>query len=277
MTLLTNKKIPAFAGMGIAFIFLFFFIFIPAFKGEIFISPALQLGIFSLRWYGLIMAAGILIAYLVCRKNAWKFGISKNDVDDYAFWSVIAGLIGARIFFVLFNWEYFSQNPSEIYKIWHGGLAIYGAILLGLVFTYFYSRKKAYSFEHLADLVALGLPLGQAVGRLGNFINQEAYGTVTDLPWKMFVRATGKFHHPAFLYESLWDLLVFLVLFKLIGKAKSGTLALSYLLLYSFGRFFIEAIRTDSLMFYGFRVSQAVAFLLFVICGFFLLKKQRQS
>lgn len=249
-----------------------FFIFIPAFAGELSINPVISLGDFEIRWYGLIMAVAILASYFVARKNAWKFGISTHDVDDYSFWAVIVGILGARIYYVVFTYDYFLANPTEIYKIWHGGLAIYGAVLFGLAFTYLYARKKAYSFLHLFDLIALSLPLGQAIGRLGNFINQEAYGTVTDLPWKMYVEADGQFHHPAFLYESIYDLLVFFVLYKFLGKAKSGILGLSYLFLYSFGRFFIEGIRTDSFIWGQFRIDQVMAFILVVVSGFLILR-----
>jgi phosphatidylglycerol:prolipoprotein diacylglycerol transferase len=249
-----------------------FFVFVPVFQGKLYINPVLNLGFFQIRWYGLIFATAILVSYLFARYHSWRFGISNQDVDDYSFWVVIVGLVGARIFYVLFNLDFFSQNPGD-YKIWHGGLAIYGGILSGLIFTYFYTRKKAYSFDHLFDLIALSLPLGQAVGRFGNFINAEAYGTVTDLPWKMYVRSENSYHHPAFLYEAILDILVFLVLYKLLGRTKSGMLGLLYLISYSLGRFFIEAIRTDSLWFLGFRVSQITAFLIILFAGILALRK----
>src|SRR6185436_1356761 len=179
-----------------------FFIFIPAFTGRIIINPVISLGSFQIRWYGLILAAAILVSYAIARKNSWKFGISQSNVDDYAFWAVIVGVIGARVYYVLFSLDYFSANVNEIYKIWHGGLSIYGAILADLVLTYLYARKKAYTLWQLFDLIALSLPVGQAIGRIGNFVNTEAYGSVTNLPWKMYVAADGQFHHPAFLYES---------------------------------------------------------------------------
>ena len=130
---------------------LVFFILIPAFAGRIFIEPAINLGLFQLRWYGLILAAAILASYLVIRKNSWRFGISLEDADDYAFWVVIAGVLGARIYYVLFSFSYFSQNIGEIYKIWHGGLSIYGGLIAGILFTYFFARKKAYSFWQIFE------------------------------------------------------------------------------------------------------------------------------
>lgn len=268
----------------IATILLVYFIFIPAFSGRLQINPAIQIGNFQIRWYGLILAGSILLAFLVARKNAWKFGISTSDIDDYSFWVVIAGILGARVYYVVFNLDYFSQNLSEVYKIWHGGLAIYGSILAGLIFTYFYARKKAYSFWLLFDLVALSLPLAQALGRLGNFVNYEAFGLPTDLPWKMYVVAKFRpsefaaesYFHPTFLYEILLNLLIFAVLYKLLGKTKAGVLGLTYVLLYSFGRFFIEAIRLDSFFIQGFRVDQVVAFILIVVSGIAVFLRQKE-
>lgn len=264
---------------------LIYFIFFPAFAGRLIINPMITLGFFQIRWYGLILALSIFLAYFLVRKNSWKFGINKTDIDDYAFWVVICGILGARIYYVLFNYGYYAQNLSEIYKIWHGGMSIYGAILAGIIFSWIYVRGKAYTFFQLFDLVALSLPLAQAVGRLGNFVNQEAFGSPTDLPWKMYVapkfRPTGfessSFFHPTFLYEIILNVIVFLILRKLFGKVKSGIIGWSYLLLYSFGRFFIEAIRLDSFFLAGFRVDQVVAVVLFIIAGTVILLKQKNN
>jgi phosphatidylglycerol:prolipoprotein diacylglycerol transferase len=276
MKLNNNKIIYAVAG-SVALLSLVFLLLAPAFAGKIKINPTLEIGSLQIRWYGLIMATAILISYLLARKNSWKFGISKKDVDDYSFWLVIVGLLGARIYFIIFTWDFYVQHLEEIYKIWHGGLAIYGAIISGIVFTHFYVKRKAYSFFQLFDLVALSLPLGQAIGRFGNFFNQEAYGTVTDLPWKMYIEANDSFHHPAFLYEAIFDLLIFFVLYRFLGKVKSGTLGLWYLLLYSFVRFFIEGIRLDSFVISGFRVDQVVAFLVFIISGGLILRMRAKN
>ncbi len=261
-----------------------YFVFIPAFAGSLQISPSLQVGPLVFRWYGLILAAAILVSYFVSRKNAWRFGISPEVVDDFAFWLTLVGIAGARIYYVVFNLGYFSQDWSEAYKIWHGGLSIYGAVLSGLLFTYFYTRRKAFGFWQMSDLIVLGLPLGQAIGRLGNFVNQEAFGTPTSLPWKMFIEPihrpaefrSADYFHPAFLYESIADLIIFVVLYRLVGKFKSGTVTLVYLLLYSFFRFFIEAIRVDSFIIEGFRVDQIVAFVVFLVAGIVVLAKHRR-
>jgi phosphatidylglycerol:prolipoprotein diacylglycerol transferase len=276
------KKIAA-VSLGIIIVLgTIFFILVPAFAGQLQINPVLQIGPIALRWYGLILAASILVGFFIARNNSWKFGISKSDLDDYAFWLVLLGVIGARIYYVIFNYNYFAQYPDEIYQIWQGGLSVYGSILAGLIFTFFYTRKKAYTFWQLFDLIALSLPLAQALGRFGNFVNQEAFGTPTNLPWKMFVSVRSRppqfinfdYFHPAFLYEAILNVTIFFILYKILGKVKTGVLGLCYLLFYSLGRFFIEAIRLDSFFIYGFRVDQVVAFLVVLISGALILRKQ---
>lgn len=262
-----------------------FLLFIPVFAGKFVIDPVLHLGTFEVRLYGLILAAAILTAFFLCRANSWKFGISQDDVDDFSFWAVIIGILGARLYYVVFNYPYYADNLPEIYKIWHGGLSIYGGVLSGIAFAYFYSRRKAYSFFQLFDLVALSLPLAQAIGRLGNFVNQEAFGLPTDLPWKMYVQpqyrpleySTSSFFHPAFLYEAIFDVFVFFILLKLVGRVKSGIIGWSYLLLYSTGRFFIEAIRLDSFFVMGFRVDQVIAAVLILVSGTIIFSQQAQA
>lgn len=205
----------------------------------------------------------------MARINSWRFGIDKNEVDNLAFWLVIVGILGARIYYILFDLDYFLANPDEIYQIWHGGQSIYGSIIAGSVFLVLYARKKAYSKFQVLDLVALSLPLSQAIGRFGNFFNQEAYGTPTALPWKMFISKENAFVHPTFLYEALGLVVMYLVLRKLLGKFPQGVLAFSYLAGYSLIRFFVEPLRTDSVFINGFRADQIVAFL--VICFSFVM------
>jgi phosphatidylglycerol:prolipoprotein diacylglycerol transferase len=258
------------------------FFFVPAFQGQIKNSPGILIGNFQLRWYGLTMALAILAAYLVSRRHAWRFGISKNDVDDYSFWAIIVAILGARLYYILFNLNYFTENLHETYRIWHGGISIYGGLLAALLFTYFYTRKKAYSFSQLFDLVALGLPLGQAIGRLGNFFNQEAFGFPTNLPWKMYVEPGNRpieyvksdFFHPAFLYEIILNLIVFAILQRMLGKTKSGVIGWAYLGLYSLGRFFVEGFRLDSFFFQGVRIDQVVAGLVLLLSGGMILRRR---
>ncbi|MBI2355847.1 MAG: prolipoprotein diacylglyceryl transferase [Candidatus Doudnabacteria bacterium] len=260
------------ANLALGAIFLFF---IPAFRGNITPNPVINLGVISIRWYGLILALAILLAYLVARRNSWRFGIDKSEVDELAFWLILVGLISARIYYVIFDWPFFAKHPSEIYKIWHGGLSIFGALLGGVAFIWFFSRKKAYSKLQLLDLVALALPLGQALGRFGNFFNQEAYGYATDLPWRMHVSSTKQYHHPVFLYEAIASILIFFLLNKLAGRLKNGSLGLLYLILYSLSRFFIEPLRVDSVFIQGFRADQVVAFMVIVFASVMLFRINR--
>jgi phosphatidylglycerol:prolipoprotein diacylglycerol transferase len=262
---------------------LVFFVFVPAFQGTLIVNPVIQFGNFAIRWYGIILAASILLGFTVMRKNSWKFGISSADVDDFSFWAVLLGILGARVYYVIFSWPYFLHQPAEIYKLWHGGLSIYGAVLAGTAFGYFYSRRKAYGFWQLADLASLALPLSQALGRLGNFINQEAYGGPTNLPWKMYIapehRLVGllgfDYFHPAFLYEALGSIAIFWLLSRLAGRLAPGNLFLIYLMSYSLVRFFVEGIRVDSFFIHGVRVDQAIAAIIFIAAGVWLWRRLR--
>jgi len=264
---------------------LIIFFFVPAFQGKFTVSPIFDLGSFTLRWYGLIMAASVLVGFFVARKFAGRFGINPKQIPDFIFWLVIVSGVGARLFFVILEYNYFLANPIEIFKIWNGGISIYGAIITAFLFTYFYAKGKAYSYWRLLDLTALSFPLAQALGRLGNFFNTEAFGTPTNLPWKMFVSEGSRpqeflevsFFHPTFLYESIWNVLVFVILYKLLGRAKPGVVLFTFLSLYSVGRFFIEGIRLDSVFWGGLRVNQVVAFVIFIIAAFAIYRLQRSS
>lgn len=262
------------ANLALAAIFLFF---IPAFHGTVKVNPIIDIGILKIKWYGLTMALSILIGYLIARKNSWRMGMDPAEVDNLAFWLVIIGLLSARAYYVIFDWNYFWAHPAEVYKIWRGGLSIFGALIGGLVFVMLYARHKAYGKFQLLDLIALSLPLSQAIGRFGNFFNQEAFGYATDLPWKMYVGTTGQYHHPVFLYEALWSILVFFILMRLMGRFNNGTLGFSYLMLYSLGRFFLEPFRMDSVFVSGFRADQVVAFIVIVFSVTMLFRLNSKS
>ncbi len=261
---------------------LIYFLIIPAFSGRLLISPSLQLGPVTFRWYGLIMAMSVMLGYLVARKNSWRFGIAISEIDNFSFWLVITSFLGARIYFVLFAWKYFAEYPAEIVKVWHGGISIFGALITGVVFTYFWSRKKAYSFKQLFDLIALAVPLSQALGRWGNFFNQEAYGEPTALAWKMYIQpqfrsnmhSDENFFHPTFLYESLLLIGLFFLMKKLLGRVNPGVLGLIFLAGYSLIRFFVEPLRLDSVWFHGIRVDQLIALAVIIISGIFILRWQ---
>lgn len=247
------------------------------FSGRLVVRDYLfQVGNFQLRWYSLCIATGIFVSYALARRRLKIYGIKPEDLDEGIFWGVISGILGARAYYVAFNWGYYSKYPSEIWKVWHGGLAIHGAIFGVLLMIFIYSKVKGYfSFVRATDLFTSVLPLGQSIGRWGNFFNYEAYGRPTDLPWKMYVpenrRMPGfdnfEFFHPTFLYESLWDLGVFVLLYFLVDprKRSDGETTALYLVLYSVGRFWIEGLRLDSLMAGGLRAAQVVSLALILI------------
>lgn len=237
-----------------------------------FTSPGsgLELGPFSLRWYGLLIASAILVGAGLSQYLAKRRHVNPELLSDLVIWLVLGAIPAARLYYVLFQWDYYRQYPEQILAIWQGGIAIHGAILGGLLATWVFARLKRVSFWQLADLVAPSLILGQAMGRWGNFFNSEAFGRPTDLPWKLLIPLerrprgyeTSEYFHPTFLYESLWDLMVFgllMVLFFQYPQAKRGTLILVYALGYSLGRLWIEGLRTDSLMLGPLRIAQVVS------------------
>jgi phosphatidylglycerol:prolipoprotein diacylglycerol transferase len=260
-----------------------------------FTSPgavAIEIGPLSIHWYGILIATGFLLALYICTKIARDRGENPEVFIDLASVVLVAALIGARLYYVVFNWEYYSQNPADIVKIWQGGLAIHGGMIGGLVAGYAFTKIKNLSFLRYCDIVSVGLILGQAIGRWGNFFNSEAFGGPTQLPWKLYIplqnRPAGleqfEFFHPTFLYESLWNFLIFGILFFYVRKRYNhvdGATFMAYLILYSTGRLFIESLRTDSLYFFGeFRAAQVASLILIIIgiAGFdYLLRKQKNT
>ncbi len=245
-----------------------------------FASPgavAIQIGPLAIRWYGLLIASAVLIGTLLAQREARRRGEDPETLVNVAVVAIIAALVGARCYYVLFNWDYYGSDPWKIVAIWEGGLAIHGGLLGGVSVGGFWAwRRNLPTFIYL-DIVAPSIALGQAIGRWGNFFNQEAFGTPTDLPWKLYIDpahrpphlAEHQYFHPTFLYESIWDLAVFGLLFYLARKRLqpySGALFLSYLGLYSIGRFLIEGLRIDSLMLGSFRAAQVMSLLL-ILCS----------
>lgn len=237
-----------------------------------FTSPGvgLEIGPVSLRWYGLLIASAILIGASLSQYLAQQRQVNPELLSDLVIWLVVGAIPAARLYYVLFRWDYYRQYPEEILAIWRGGIAIHGAILGGLLAALVFARLKRVSFWQLADLVAPSLILGQAIGRWGNFFNSEAFGRPTNLPWKLLIplekRPSGyetvEYFHPTFLYESVWDLMIFGLLMTLFFKypqAKRGTLFLVYAVGYSLGRLWIEGLRTDSLMLGPLRIAQVVS------------------
>lgn len=252
---------------------------------------ALNIGPIAIHWYGVFIAVGILLAYWYAAVQIKRRGLAQKHLDEMVIWLILCGILGARLYYVLFNAQYYLENTAQIFKIWQGGLAIHGAILGGAAAYVVFTRIKKIPFLLYADIIMPGVLLAQAVGRWGNFFNNEAFGTPTNLPWKLYIpsefRPTGledfAYYHPAFLYESLWNLAGFALLViaaKHVVKARpefSGTIFFSYLVWYSAGRFFIESIRTDSLYLGPLRAAQAASVVLFVIgaAGLLFIWKKR--
>ncbi|HEY9845595.1 MAG TPA: prolipoprotein diacylglyceryl transferase, partial [Candidatus Caenarcaniphilales bacterium] len=233
-------------------------------------GASLEIGFLSIRWYGLLIASAVLLGTSLSQYLAKFRKVNPDLLNDLVIWLVVAAIPSARLYYVLFQWDYYHQHPEQILAIWKGGIAIHGAILGGLLASLLFARLKQVAFWQLTDLVAPSLILGQAIGRWGNFFNSEAFGSPTDLPWKLFIpleRRPGGYEnfayfHPTFLYESLWNLMVFgllMFLFFRYPQAKRGTLFLVYAVAYSLGRLWIEGFRTDSLMLGPLRIAQVVS------------------
>ncbi len=220
---------------------------------------------FGVAWYGIIIAFAMLIGTVILTKIGKKFGYKEDDMIDLVLVILPCAIIGARAYYVLFEWSFYSQHPEMILAIRNGGLAIHGGVIGGLIGGAVICKIKKINFFEIADFFSIPLILGQAMGRWGNYINHEAHGGPTDLPWGIMV--DGVKVHPTFLYESLWDLLVFFILLFTFKKRKHhGSHFLKYMILYSVGRFFIEGLRTDSLMIGSFRMAQVIS-LIFIILG----------
>ena len=253
--------------------------------GEFKINPvAFRLGSIEVRWYGLIIVTGMILAFLYCAYRSKQEGISFDDLLDFAIFTVIFAIIGARAYYVLTSLDQY-DSFLEMIAIWNGGIAIYGAIIAGAITIFVVCKVKKYSWNKtfkFFDAVAPAVMIGQIIGRWGNFCNGEAFGeVVAEDSWLYFIRMglnsgnTGyslQFVHPTFLYESLWNLIGFAIIHFLYKKKKfDGQIVLMYLSWYGFGRMFIEGLRTDSLYVGIFRISQIVGLLCFVICGALLI------
>ena len=256
---------------------------------------------FPIAFYGMIIGCGMLLGLFVATKEYVRSGYKADDIQDFALWVIVLGIIGARIYYVIFEWDYYSKHLLEIPNIRQGGLAIYGGVLMALFTCIVYTKKKKLDFFPMADAGVLGLILGQAIGRWGNFFNAEAFGGYTDSLLAMRIKESivnpaminenVRSHilllddisyiqvHPTFLYESVWNLCVFFFLLWFSKRKKfKGQVFLLYLGLYGFGRFFIEGLRADSLMLFGtgIAVSQALSLVLVlasvILQIFFLMK-----
>ncbi len=237
--------------------------------------------------YGITMGTAIAVSVFVLnkiRKNFYNDVISEDMLFDLSFWLIIGGVLGARIWYVLLNISYYSAHLNEILAISQGGISIQGAIFGGVLTGLVYVKKHDLCFLKIADLYAFVLPIGQSIGRWGNFFNSEAFGKPCDLPWKLYIPQANRpsqyfyneYFHPTFLYESIANIFVFLILYFILRKKfvnKSGAIFFSYLILYSIVRFFIEFVRVDSVLnIFGIPVAVVVAVIFAVIGGVGLFK-----
>lgn len=232
--------------------------------------------------YGALIAGAIGLGVYLCGRQEERLGLPKDTAVDFALWVIPAAIIGARLYYVAFQWPMYASDPVRILHVWEGGMAIYGGVIGGVIAALLYAKRKKIPFGVLADMAAPALILGQAIGRWGNFVNKEAYGERIDDPALQFfplaVRIGEEWHMATFFYESLWDFIGFWVLWLNRKRVKTpGSLFLLYLFWYGLGRAFIEGLRTDSLMWGPVRVSQALSVLLCLCAGGILLFRWRKN
>ena len=248
-------------------------------------------------WYGILIALGMLAGLFLCMKQAKRFGLTEDHVLDLVLWAIPLCIIGARLYYVIFYYSRFQTETGapdwgEIIAVWDGGLAIYGGIIAAVITAYVFSRVKKIKFGALADLCVMGLLLGQAIGRWGNFINREAFGAETTLPWRMRLWTSATHYievHPTFFYESLWNVIGLLLLLFVISKARrfDGESTWFYFLWYGLGRAWVEGLRTDSLYLFDWtlfgepiRVSQALSVMMVLVSAamlFYNIKIKKHS
>lgn len=246
---------------------------------------ALQLGPISIRWYAICIVSGLILAVYLSMKEAPRKKIDPDDIIDFILIAFPLAIVGARLYYVIFEWGYYSQHLGEIFAIWNGGIAIYGGLLTGALVLYLFSRRRLIEPIDFLDIAAPSVMIAQSIGRWGNFFNQEAYGAAVKslnyLP--SFIRdqmyIDGRYRQPTFLYESSWNLLGFLLILILRRKPqflRQGEVTAFYLIWYGFGRMIIEGMRTDSLMFAGLRVSQWLSMIL-ILVGLAIIIYQRRK
>lgn len=236
-----------------------------------------SIGPITIYWYSIMILLALVIGYSIIIRYCKKEGMDSSIISDMLCYLVVFSIIGARVYYVLFNFSLFKDDLIGIFKIWNGGIAIYGAIIAGVIYIYYYCKKNNINFIKMLDIFSLSLLLGQAIGRWGNFFNSEAYGGITsysalkDLMIPEFIirgmYIDGAYREPTFLYESLWCLLGVVILFIIRKKYSDviGRQLYFYLMWYGIGRFFIEGLRSDSLYFYDFRISQIVSIIIIII------------
>ncbi|KAF0466750.1 prolipoprotein diacylglyceryl transferase [Pediococcus pentosaceus] len=238
---------------------------------------AFNLGGIQVHWYGIIIASAVVLATILAVQEAKRRRIDPDSIYDLILWALPVAIITARMYYVIFEWGYYQNHVDEIVRVWDGGIAIYGALIGAGIVVYLFCRANWIPVWLMLDIIAPVLIMAQGIGRWGNFMNQEAFGRITSLTFLQSLHLPhfiiqqmlidGAYRQPTFLYESLWDVLGFIVLMSLRHKKhlfKQGEVFLSYVIWYAFGRFFVEGMRTDSLMLLGIRVSQWLSVILFI-------------
>lgn len=243
---------------------------------------------FNVYYYSLCILLGVIVAYILITREGKKQGLQKEFISDLIFYTLIIGILGARVYYCVFNLDYYLANPSEILKIYNGGLAIHGGVIAGLIFVYLYTKKKNVSFIKILDIVAPAVIIAQSFGRWGNFFNQEAHGGITtyqnlkNMHIPEFIingmHIDGKYYYPTFFFESIWCLIGFIILMiaRKNKNLRKGFQIGFYFIWYGIGRFFIEAFRTDSLMFFGLKIAQIVS-LIGIIIGIIIIVTNRNK
>ena len=251
-------------------------------------SPTLiSFGNLEIRWYSVLILIAFTLGYFIVINKCKKEKIDLTIISDLCFYIVIFCILGARIYYCIFNLDYYSKNILDIFKIWEGGLAIHGGIIAGILTAYFYNKKKKLPFLKIVDIFIPALVLGQAIGRWGNFFNMEAYGPETTL---MELQKIGipnfiidgmyinhSYHHPTFLYESLGCLIIFIIILILrnLKKIKTGFITGLYFILYGIIRLFIESLRQDSLMLFNIKVAQLISIIMIIIGLYLVIRNQK--
>ncbi len=238
---------------------------------------ALKLGNLTVTWYAIFILSGIIVAYILINKESKKYNISSSFVSNLIFWCVIFGIIGARIYYVLFNLDYYMQDPIEIIKIWNGGLAIHGGIIAGIITLVVYCKKYKINILKMTDIACVGVIIAQAIGRWGNFFNGEAHGGIVsrtfleNLHLPNFIiegMHIGKYYYaPTYLYESILNVIGFilLIIIRKFKKTKLGNITALYLIWYGIVRFIIESMRTDSLLLGSIKIAQLISIIMIII------------
>ena len=237
------------------------------------------IGGLDIMWYGIMLTLGIVAAFFVVYKKAPTRCIDPERVLDYALWIVPFGVVGARLYYVIFEWENYKDDLRSIFNIREGGLAIHGALILGITVGILCLIKWKQKILDWVDLTFMGVVIGQAIGRWGNYFNSEAHGTATDLPWAIY--CDGEFVHPTFLYESIWCFLLFLFLLWYDKKRAKyrGQITCLYWILYSVERFFVESLRTDSLWIGNLRQAQVISVVSIIlgIIGLIIINRKKDK